>query len=257
MNTQPATTTATDLERVLVGGDLSKLTAEQRVTYYRTLCESLGLNPLTRPFDYITLSGKLTLYAKKDATEQLRSQRKVSLRIVGRDMVDDCYVVTAEATDATGRVDSATGAVACANLKGEAKANALMKAETKAKRRVTLSICGLGLLDESETDSIPGAVRANFDPNPTPPVRAQVEHANPQTGEVIDPGEEGEAALAITEDEVASIREWLDATASDEGLFLKAFNVADIESLTPKQYEQAIAMFQRKAAKGAPKGVAA
>ena len=33
-----------------------------------------------------------------------------------------------------------------------------MKAETKAKRRVTLSICGLGILDESETDTMPGAV---------------------------------------------------------------------------------------------------
>lgn len=257
MNTQPATTTATDIERVLIQGDLSRLTAEQRIGYYKQLCETVGLNPLTRPFDYLTLSGKTVLYAKKECTEQLRAIRKVSLRIVDRSPIDDCYVVTAEATDSTGRVDSATGAVSIANLKGEAKANALMKAETKAKRRVTLSICGLGLLDESEVSSIPGAQVVNFDPNPTPPVRAHVEHANPQTGEVIDPGEEGEAALAITEDEVASIREWLDATASDEGLFLKAFNVADIESLTPKQYEQAIAMFQRKAAKGAPKGVAA
>jgi phage tail sheath protein FI len=30
-----------------------------------------------------------------------------------------------------------------------------MKAETKAKRRVTLSICGLNMLDESEVESIP------------------------------------------------------------------------------------------------------
>ena len=33
-----------------------------------------------------------------------------------------------------------------------------MKAKTKAKRRVTLSICGLGILDESEADTMPGAV---------------------------------------------------------------------------------------------------
>ena len=32
-----------------------------------------------------------------------------------------------------------------------------MKAETKAKRRVTLSICGLGMLDETEVETIPGA----------------------------------------------------------------------------------------------------
>ena len=33
-------------------------------------------------------------------------------------------------------------------------ANAFMKAETKAKRRVTLSICGLGILDETEIETI-------------------------------------------------------------------------------------------------------
>jgi hypothetical protein len=35
--------------------------------------------------------------------------------------------------------------------------NALMKAVTKAKRRVTLSICGLGMLDETEVETIPSA----------------------------------------------------------------------------------------------------
>jgi hypothetical protein len=33
----------------------------------------------------------------------------------------------------------------------------MLKAVTKAKRRVTLSLCGLGMTDESEVDSIPGA----------------------------------------------------------------------------------------------------
>jgi hypothetical protein len=66
-------------------------------------------------------------------------------------------VVTAEATDRTGRTDSSIGAVSIAGLKGEAKANALMKAETKARRRVTLALCGLGVLDESEIETIPGA----------------------------------------------------------------------------------------------------
>ena len=31
----------------------------------------------------------------------------------------------------------------------------MMKAETKAKRRVTLSICGLGVLDETEVENVP------------------------------------------------------------------------------------------------------
>ena len=49
------------------------------------------------------------------------------------------------------------GAVNIAGLKGEAYANAIMKAETKAKRRATLDLLGLGVLDESEADSIPNA----------------------------------------------------------------------------------------------------
>jgi hypothetical protein len=38
-----------------------------------------------------------------------------------------------------------------------------MKAITKAKRRVTLSICGLGWLDETEIESIPSAMPARVD----------------------------------------------------------------------------------------------
>jgi len=49
------------------------------------------------------------------------------------------------------------GALSLKGLNAEDRANAIMKAETKAKRRVTLSICGLGFLDESEIENIPGA----------------------------------------------------------------------------------------------------
>ncbi len=80
------------------------------------------------------------------------------MTIVGRELVDGVYVVTAQARTPTGRTDESIGAVTIDKLTGEARANALMKTETKAKRRVTLSICGLGMLDEAEVDSIPGAV---------------------------------------------------------------------------------------------------
>lgn len=143
------------IEQVIVMGDLARLNAEQRNIYYKSVCESLGLNPLTRPFEYITLNGKLTLYARKDCTDQLRKIHSVSVRIAERAVMDDLMVVTAEATDRAGRTDSSIGAVSIAGLRGEAKANALMKAETKARRRVTLALCGLGMLDESELDGIP------------------------------------------------------------------------------------------------------
>lgn len=167
-----------EIDRVLVGGDLSKLNPEQRVSYYNAVCESMGLNPLTKPFDYITLNGKLVLYANKGCAEQLRMSRKISIKVVGRETIEGVYVVTAEASDPEGRTDSATGAVAIAGLKGESLANAFMKCETKAKRRVTLSICGLNMLDESEVESIPQVqtVSATVSNPSREPVQAQVQH---------------------------------------------------------------------------------
>lgn len=145
---------AESLEQVLLGGNLAQLSAGERLQYYKAVCESVGLNPLTKPFEYITLNGKLTLYAKKDCTDQLRSIHNVSIQIVGREVVEGTYVVTARATMPNGRQDESIGAVPLEGLKGETRSNALMKGETKAKRRVTLSICGLGMLDETEVDSI-------------------------------------------------------------------------------------------------------
>lgn len=158
MSTQlikPDTSHAGAIERVLIAGDVSQLKPEERVSYYKMVCESVGLNPLTKPFEYITLNGKLTLYARKDCTDQLRTIRSVSVTITAREVVDDCYVVTSQAKLPDGRTDESIGAVSIGNLKGDAKCNAMMKAETKSKRRVTLSICGLGMLDETEIETIP------------------------------------------------------------------------------------------------------
>ena len=149
------------IEQVIAAGDLSKLSPADRTQYLLAVCDSLGLNSLTRPFEYITLNGKLTLYARKDATEQLRRKHGVSVVIVSREKIDDVYTVTARATDAKGRTDESIGAVSIGSLKGDALCNAIMKAETKAKRRVTLSICGLGMLDEAELETIPQPVTLN------------------------------------------------------------------------------------------------
>jgi hypothetical protein len=135
---------------VVVHGDLSAMNETQLATYYVELCRSLDLNPLTRPFTLLKLNGKLIYYANKDCSDQLRKRDKVSVRILSRETVGELLIVTAEAQLPDGRVDQAIGALSVAKLGGEVLANALMKCETKAKRRVTLSICGLGILDEEE-----------------------------------------------------------------------------------------------------------
>src|SRR5262245_22059600 len=174
MNTAVATINeAAIVESVIAAGDLSKLPPEQRTKYYAAVCNSLGLNPLTKPFEYITLNGKLTLYARKDATDQLRKLHGVSVHIASRERVDDVYTVTARATDAKGRTDESIGAVAIGSLKGDALCNAIMKAETKAKRRVTLSICGLGMLDEGELETIPQPETYDAEPQPVRPVKLE------------------------------------------------------------------------------------
>jgi hypothetical protein len=157
------------MENVLIGGDLSKLSPAERMNYYQAVCKSMGLNPLTKPFDYINLNGKLVLYAKRDCTDQLRSINSVSVSIISRERLEDVYMVIAKAVDRTGRTDESIGAVNITSLKGDALANALMKAETKAKRRVTLSIVGLGWLDETELETIPTAAQPTPQPEPESP----------------------------------------------------------------------------------------
>ena len=152
-------TDTTIIEQVVVGGDLEKLSPAQRTTYYARVCETLGLNPFTKPFDYIRLSGKLVLYATRTATDQLARQAKLSLETVSTERVEDVYLVTARATDPTGRTVTNVGAVEITALKGATLANAIMKAHTKAYRRATLSFCGLGWLDETEIETIAGAQR--------------------------------------------------------------------------------------------------
>lgn len=160
------------MEQVIIKGDLAQLQPQERVQYYNAVCQSIGLSPLSRPFDYINLNGKLTLYAKKDATDQLRKINHVSIDEPRREVVEGVYVVTTTARTPDGRTDTSIGAVNIEGLKGEAKANAMMKAETKSKRRVTLSICGLGWLDETEVESVPQAQITVVD----------------TTGEIVQPG---------------------------------------------------------------------
>ncbi len=63
---------------------------------------------------------------------------------------------------------------------------------TKAKRRVTLSICGLGWLDETEVESIPASAK-----RPAPPApNVMLPPHNTETGEVIDESVSGDAEPA-------------------------------------------------------------
>jgi hypothetical protein len=153
---------ATPLERALIlCDDLATLKPEERVAYYKAVCESAGLNPATKPLNFLLLDGKLVLYAGREATDQLRKLHGISVLGLTKEIItgdsegEKLLFVVVQIKDNQGREDVSTSAVAIGGLKGDALANAYMKAETKAKRRATLSICGLGILDESELGTIP------------------------------------------------------------------------------------------------------
>jgi len=208
------------IEAVLIQGDLDKLTPQQRTDYYLRVCESLRLNPLTRPFEYIRLNGKLQLYAKKDATDQLRKINGISVKLVSKDVEDNVLTVHASARDADGREDEDLGTIAFIYpdryrdrngnwvahpkagqaLSADDRANAVLKCVTKSKRRVTLSICGLGVLDESElpletAPRAPPRAAANVmlatDDEPPPETSAE---GAASAGEVHAPASDAEAA---------------------------------------------------------------
>jgi hypothetical protein len=145
--------------QLILQGDLSKLSAGDKVRYYNGYCERMGLDPFTKPFDILRLNGKEVLYCTRSGTQQLNKLHKVSHLITSRDTNGEAgvYIVTSKASLPDGRCTESIGAVNIAGLKGEAYANAIMKAETKAKRRATLDLLGLGVLDESEAESIPNA----------------------------------------------------------------------------------------------------
>jgi len=147
------------MEAVITKGDLARLTPQERVQFYKATCDSVGLNPLTRPLEYITLNGKVVLYARRDAADQLRKINGISVEVVSQKVDGDMLTVHVRARDKTGRSDEDFGVVAIGGLRGEARANATLKCITKAKRRVTLSIAGLGFLDETEVDDIPARER--------------------------------------------------------------------------------------------------
>ncbi len=188
------------ISSIVINGDLSKLNPQQKVSYYRQFCERLGLDPLSQPFKLLRLNGKEVMYCDRSGAQQLNKLHGVSHAIQAREIVNGCYVVTAQASTPEGRHTESIGAVPIESLKGDALCNAMMKAETKAKRRATLDLLGLGILDETETDAIPNAVAVEAPvttaPASTPMTPAATAKATSPFKRKYATAEEVEAVLA-------------------------------------------------------------
>jgi hypothetical protein len=174
------------VEAVITGGDLGKLSPQQRVQYYIQTCESLKLNWRTKPFDVVSLRGSSakTLYPNKGCAEQLAGLHHISVKIIHSEIKMGIAIDTAEACLSNGRCVTKKGAVPIEGLKGENLANAIMKVETKAHRRAVLALVGLNMPDESEMDTIPNS---------------QFFTVDTETGEITDAPVEREKAPGRTQ----------------------------------------------------------
>ena len=150
---------ASVIEKLVVKGDLSGLNQQEKIQYYSAVCRRLGLDPAMQPFKLLNLQGKQVLYLDRSGAQQLNRMYNISHAVQDRQLIEAAgvYQVTARASTPDGRFTDSIGAVNIKNLFGDAYANAIMKAETKAKRRATLDLLGLGMLDETEVSTIPGA----------------------------------------------------------------------------------------------------
>ena len=151
-------------------GNVSKLNASQKLQYLHAYCKSLGLNPLSNPIQFTKLNGREIPYATKNATDQLRQIHHVSCEVLNQDLDRDAGLVTVRVrlTTPDGRTDEDVGVVPLPKGNGEAVGNAILKCVSKAKRRATLSMFGLGCIDELEVAAVKAAVTSTIRPKPTP-----------------------------------------------------------------------------------------
>lgn len=218
------------IEAIVMRGDIAGLSPKDRAAYYLQLCESLHLNPATQPIKFIAFQGKMIPYFGRDATDQLAAMHRLNREVVaGPEVRDFCghklLYALCRATHPNGRIETATALVPIPNGGGENLANAVMKTETKSRRRATLAMLGLGFIDESELDTMSGARRLSHaeamgeTETPVAAVR-RLEPANTQAadaaiaeqfdvdatgyGESPDLGEQEPPAVAAFRDAVAT-----------------------------------------------------
>lgn len=190
------------VSQIALTGNLAGLSVMDKMTYYGEYCKRIGLDPVTLPFKLISLQGKEVLYCDRGGCAQLNRLHRVSHQIISRGHINDIYMVTVRATLPDGRYTDSIGVVTIGKLVGDNLSNAIMKAETKAKRRATLDLLGLGVLSEDEIGTIKDAVRI--------PLPGEPEPVNP----ILPPPEKKPVAF-LTEDQRTEINSLFSKVPAD------------------------------------------
>lgn len=224
----------TAVQNALAKNDYSKLTDQERAVLLNKTCESMGLNPLGQPFGFFDQAGKTVLYAKRSCSDQLGKIHGLSLIECGETFNEKTRILTVKVKmrDRDGREHMNRGDVFIGpNVTGEALANLYMKCHTKAVRRCTLSMCGLGFLDETEVEDIRQSSQALLPgkSNTTIEFASQaqkvelgelfkrVAEIEPNLQELYKTSHPGVDSKALTRVQYEQIREWLNGFLTKKG----------------------------------------
>ncbi len=139
-------------------GDFSVLSNEERNIFVEHICETYGLDKSSVPVRFVTdnKSKKVIPYLARTATDQLRMNLNISVveQNVQFSPNGIACIVTVKVQDDKGRTDMDVGSVFLGNATGDDYAKQIMACVTKAKRRATISLSGIGILDEAEIMSM-------------------------------------------------------------------------------------------------------
>lgn len=135
--------------KLVAAGDISKLAPNEKLQVYVAKAQLMKIDPRVQPFDIIprkNRDGEITsetLYPNARCANELRRLHSVSFGSTSLTFPDKDHVMAEVVVKLpSGRTDTDIGVVKIGD-KGFTKADAIMKAVTKAKRRATFSILGM------------------------------------------------------------------------------------------------------------------
>ena len=132
-------------------GNWAGTTEDQRVKACLELCGVLGIPTPLNPFRFITLNGKMVMYAPNEAAQLIAASREASVDIVNkyRDKETNIYVVEIQVSTQARRVQN-FAAIYVGGLTGQKLADAMMKCCTKGIRRTIFGAFGLSIADDDD-----------------------------------------------------------------------------------------------------------
>lgn len=223
--------------RATMSGDWNGVSDADRMRFLKHMCDALSIPLVLNPFKFISMKGKTVLYSTAEAAFSLARKNKMTVKVTEERFDKESQILTVKvtATHPKGEQSDDVGKIYLGGLSGQDRANAEMKAVTKAKRRAIFSALGLSVMDEDEIKHL-----RNLDHNETPQQHNELEDI-PQVEEVKGTDEDQQARFTLFDDAVGENGVFEANTAGFEkfikdeyGKRLQELNAAECEELGAK-----------------------